>query len=89
MVEREFPYNRSAYNKDKVTIISTTYDRDSQPGKKEAPLGSVLYSVGFIRQGNIGQKEMEAKLEMFLRNLIIYEHAGENGSRTENPEPKS
>jgi len=89
MVEREFPYNRSAYNKDKITIISTTYDRAGQPGGGEAPPGSVLYSVGFIKQGNIGQKEMEAKLEMFLRNLIIYEHTGENGNRTENPEPKS
>lgn len=89
MAEREFPYNHSAYTKDKVTIISTTYDRASQPGRKEASPGSVLYSVGFIRQGNIGQKEMEAKLEMFLRNLVIYEPTGESGNGAENPEPKS
>jgi serine protease Do len=89
MVERKFPYNRSAFYKDKVTIISTTYNRDSPPGKKEAPTGSVLYTVGFIRQGNIGQKEMEAKLEMFMRHLVIYQNTGENGIRTENPELKN
>jgi len=89
MVEREFPYNRSAYNKDKATIISTTYNGTSQPGRKEAPPSSILYSVGFIKQGNIGQKEMEAKLEMFMRHLVIYENADDSGNTTENPQPKS
>lgn len=92
LAEREFPYNRSAYNKDKVTIISTTYDPGPQPGRKETAPGSVLYSVGFIKQGNIGQKEMETKLEMFMRNLVIYEDTGGAGrvdNGAENPEPKS
>jgi len=89
MVERKFPYNRSSYYKDKVTIISTTYNRGSQTAKKEEASGSVLYTVGFIKQGNVGQKEMEAKLEMFMRNLVIYENADDSGNRTENPQPKS
>ncbi len=89
MVEREFPYDRSAYYKDKVTIISTTYGRGSQPIKKETPYSPVLYTVGFVKRGNIGQKEMESKLGMFMRNLVIYEDTGEDGHRTENPEPKS
>ncbi|MGB7573213.1 MAG: serine protease, partial [Thermodesulfobacteriota bacterium] len=89
MVERKFPYNRSSYYKDKVTIISTTYNRGRQTAKKEDASGSVLYTVGFIKQGNVGQKEMEAKLEMFMRNLVIYENADDSGNRTENPQPKS
>ena len=89
MVERKFPYNRSSYYKDKVTIISTTYNRGRQTAKKEEASGSVLYTVGFIKEGNVGQKEMEAKLEMFMRNLVIYENADDNGNRTENSEPKS
>lgn len=89
MVERKFPYNRSSYYKDKVTIISTTYNRGRQTAKKEEASGSVLYTVGFIKQGNVGQKEMEAKLEMFMRNLVIYENADDSGNRTENPQPKS
>jgi len=89
MVERKFPYNRSSYYKDKVTIISTTYNRGRQTAKKEEASGSVLYTVGFIKQGNVGQKEMEAKLEMFMRNLVIYENADDNGNRTENSQPKS
>jgi hypothetical protein len=89
MVEREFPYNRSAYNKDKATIISTTYNGTSQPDRKEAPPSSILYSVGFMKQGNIGQKEMEAKLEMFMRHLVIYENADDSGNTIENLRPKS
>ena len=89
MVERKFPYNRSSYYKDKVTIISTTYNRGSQATKKEEASGSVLYTVGFIKQGNVGQKEMEAKLEMFMRNLVIHENADDSGNRTESPQPKS
>ena len=89
MVERKFPYNRSSYYKDKVTIISTTYNRGSQAAKKEEASGSVLYTVGFIKQGNVGQKEMEAKLEMFMRNLVIYENADDSRNRTESPQPKS
>jgi hypothetical protein len=88
MVERKFPYDRSAYYKDKVTIISTT-NGDGQRAKKEVPSGSVLYTIGCIKEGNVSQKEMEAKLEMFMRYLIIYENTGENGNGTENPEPKS
>jgi hypothetical protein len=89
MVERKFPYNRSSYYKDKVTIISTTYNRGSQAAKKEEASGSVLYTVGFIKQGNVDQKEMEAKLEMFMRHLVIYENADDSGNRTESPQPKS
>ena len=72
MVERRFPYNRSAYYKDKVTLISTTYNRSSRSGKGDVPSGSVLYTVGFIKQGNVDQKEMESKLEMFMRNLVVF-----------------
>ncbi len=89
MVEQRFPYNRSAYSKDKVTIISTPYGRSGRPGNKEASPNSILYSIGFIKQGNIGQKEMEVKLETFIRHLIIYEDPGEESRGTENPEPKS
>ncbi len=89
MVEQRFPYNRSAYYKDKVTIISTTYGRDNEAGRKEASHPFVLYSVGFIKQGNVGQKEMEAKLQMLMRHLTVYEGSGEDGNGTENQGPKS
>jgi hypothetical protein len=89
MVERRFPYNRSAYYKDKVTIILTTYNQGSKSGKGDVPPGSVLYTVGFIKQGNVDQKEMEAKLEMFMRHLVVYENAEDHGNRTENPQPEN
>jgi len=80
MVERKFPYDRCAYFKDKVTVISTTKYGGGQD--------SVLYTVGFIKEGNISQRDMDAKLEMFMRHLTIYEGTGENG-RAENLEPRS
>lgn len=89
MAEQKFPYNRSAYYKDKVTTISTTYDRDRKLGKGGAPSGSVLYTVGFIKQGNVDQKEMEARLEMFMRNLVVHETAEENGNMTGNPQSEN
>ena len=88
MVERKFPYDRSAYHKDKVTLISTTNSGGGQGAKKEAPVGSVLYTIGFIKEGNVSQKEMEAKLEMFMHHLTIYENTGESGKKTEDPVPK-
>ncbi len=89
MVERKFPYDRSAYYKDKVTIISTANCGGDQGAKKGTTSGSVLYTVGFIKEGNISQKEMDAKLEMFMRHLTIYENTTENEGKAENPEPKS
>jgi hypothetical protein len=77
MAEGRFPYNRSAHYKDKVTIISTTYHRGSKLDKGDGSFGSVLYTVGFIKEGNIDQKEMEAKLDMLMRNLVVYEEGEE------------
>lgn len=73
MEEGRFPYNGSAYHKDKVTIISTTYRRGGKLGKGEGLSSSVLYTVGFIKEGNVDQKEMESKLDMLMRNLVVYE----------------
>jgi serine protease Do len=89
MVERRFPYNRSAYFKDKVTIISATYNRGSPLEKGDVSSISVLYTVGYVKEGNVDQKEMEAKLEMFMRNLVVYEKGKDNGPETGNPQPKN
>jgi len=73
IVEGRFPYNRSSYHKDKVTIISTTHHRGSKSEKKDGTSNSVLYTIGFIKEGNIDQKEMEAKLDLLMRSLVVYE----------------
>jgi hypothetical protein len=77
MVEGRFPYNRSAYHKDKVTIISTTYPPGRKLEKGEGSSRSALYTVGFIKEGNIDPKEMESKLDTLMRNLVIYEEGEE------------
>jgi hypothetical protein len=89
MVERRFPYNRSAYFKDKITIISATYNQGSQLEKGDESSIPVLYTVGYVKEGNVDQKEMEAKLEMFMRNMVAYEKGKDNDPQTENPQPKN
>jgi hypothetical protein len=32
---------------------------------------------------------MEAKLEMFMRNLVVYEKGEDRGNETKGPQPKS
>jgi hypothetical protein len=88
MVEQRFPYNRSAYFKDKVTIISAIYDRGTPLEKGDASSSPVLYTVGYIKEGNVDQKGMEAKLEMFMRKLVVYEKGEDNATETGNPQPK-
>ncbi len=87
IVEQRFPYNRSAYFKDKVTSISAIYERGSPPEKRDAPSGSVLYTVGYAKEGNADQKEMEAKLGMFMRNLVVYEGGENKGNEAGNLRP--
>jgi serine protease Do len=73
MAEQKFPYNRSAFYQDQVTIISAMHDRDNALQKEDKLSGVVMYGVSFAKQGVADQKEMETKLDMFLRNLVIYE----------------
>jgi len=73
MTERRFPYDRSAYHKDKITLISTIYPRTEKSEKDDGPAASVLYSIGFVKEGNVDQKEMETKLDRFMQNLVVYE----------------
>jgi hypothetical protein len=89
MVERKFPYNRSAYYKDKVTMISTTYHRGSKAREGDPASVSVLYAAGFMEQGNVDQKKMEAKLEAFMRNLVVYENTEDSGNPTGTPLSKN
>ena len=89
MVEGRFPYNRSAYYKDKVTIISTADNRGSKSGTGDGPSISVLYTVAFIREGTVDQKEMDAKLETFMRTLVVYEKFKDHLTGAGNPEPQN
>lgn len=73
ITERRFPYNRSAFYQDRATIISTTHGQEEALQKNDQPSNSVVYEVSFVKQGIVDQKEMEKKLEMFMRNLVVHE----------------
>ncbi|MBN1382392.1 MAG: trypsin-like peptidase domain-containing protein [Deltaproteobacteria bacterium] len=71
MTSRKFPYNRSAYFKDKVTIIETVYPIPKSDMKDLSD--AFIYIVGFTKPGTADQKEMESKLNSFLTNLSVSE----------------
>jgi tetratricopeptide (TPR) repeat protein len=72
IVMQKFPFNKSAYYKDKTTNISTSYI------KKSDVKTPVLYSVVYSKDGKVEQKEMETKLDRFVQNLIVYEEGQNN-----------
>jgi len=89
MVEGNFPFNRSAYYEDKVTLIAATCQRDGG-GKAHVQPGSVLYTVGFAKDGKVDQKEMETKLESFMGHLTVHEtDSGSAGPRAGMSRPEN
>ncbi len=89
MVERRFPYNRSAYYKDKVTIISAADNGGGESGAGKGPSGTILYTVAYMREGAVDQKEMEAKLATFMRTLVVYEKLKDPAAGAGNPDPEN
>jgi hypothetical protein len=72
---RKFPYNRSVYFKDKVTIIETTHEKlqTSPKSSDGSSAADVIYTIGFTKPGSVDQKDMDAKLDAFLKTLTIDE----------------
>ena len=70
---QKFPFSHSSYYRDKTTNISTVIRKM----KDKEPI--VLYTAGHEKSGKVNQKEMQAKLDKFLKNLIVYE----DGVRTD------
>jgi hypothetical protein len=71
MVNGKMPYNKTSYIQDKSSAIITVYARNIPHEKLET--AAVLYSVGYLKEGNFGQKEMETALDTFLQNLTVFE----------------
>lgn len=67
IVMQKFPFNKSAYYKDKTTNIATIM-------KKSDVKTPVLYSVVYSKDGKAGQREMESRLDKFIQNLTVYEY---------------
>lgn len=69
LVDRQFPYNKVSYFKDKNTYISTVYEKNLSTGaiKKQPYLFSVLYGA----EGKVDQKVVEKKINTFMKKLQI------------------
>jgi hypothetical protein len=63
LVNTKMPYNKVSFIQDKMTTIATVYTRDIN--LKNLDSASILYDVGHMKDGNIGQKEMETDLDSF------------------------
>ncbi len=67
VAKQKFPFNRSAYYKDKSTKIAAV------PDNSNAKFSPILHAVEYEKEGTVDQKEMEEKLVTFINNLSIYE----------------
>ncbi len=67
IVIQKFPFNKSAYYKDKTTNIATII-------KKSDVKIPILYSVVYSKDGKAEQRKMEARLDKFIQNLTVYEY---------------
>jgi serine protease Do len=78
---QKFPYNRSAYYKNELTAIETVYPGNTATRiEKKAPV-ELMYTVGYTTSGKVEQKEMDAKLDGFMRNMKVYE-GGEGDAKS-------
>ncbi len=82
LVSRKMPYNKTSFLKDKASVIATVYTGSVPDEKLDA--ASVLYHVGYMKDGTVGQKEMETALDGFLKNVAVFE----NGQTNEPVAPK-
>lgn len=71
MVGRKMPYNKTSFFKDKSSVIATVYSGNIPEGKLEA--ATVLYHLGYMKEGTHGQKEMEGALESLMKNITVFE----------------
>ncbi len=71
LVSRKMPYNKTSFLRDKTSIIATVYT-GNVPGEK-LDAAALLYHVGCMREGTVGQKEMETALDGFLKNVAVFE----------------
>jgi hypothetical protein len=62
---RKFPYNRSAFNNDENTIISSVFGDGPE----------LYYTVSYLTNGKMEQDQIEKKLDGFLKNLKVHEDA--------------
>jgi serine protease Do len=56
--KQEFPYNKSSYFDDKMTIIVGRYASGQDTGGKETVDPDIYYSVAYSADGNVEQKKM-------------------------------
>ncbi|MEJ2450277.1 MAG: trypsin-like peptidase domain-containing protein [Gammaproteobacteria bacterium] len=69
LVDRQFPYNKVSYFKDKNTFISTVYNKGLKASSiKQRPY---LFSVLYGAEGKVDQKTVETKINTFVHKLNI------------------
>jgi tetratricopeptide (TPR) repeat protein len=67
IIKQKFPFNKSAYNKDKTTNVATVFRKSTD---KPIP---VIYSFAYSKEGKAEQKEIESILNKFIQNVTIYD----------------
>ena len=72
VTNEKYPYNNSSFYNDNRTVIAIVHKKDMQSRKLKS--AALLYTVGYTRDGKVGQKTMKEKLNNFMKNLDVYEN---------------
>ncbi|HEU0265056.1 MAG TPA: trypsin-like peptidase domain-containing protein [Geobacterales bacterium] len=65
LVNHRYPFNNEAWNKDGDTLIRTIWP------EKVSGTPKLLYTIGYDRQGNVKQREMERNLQRFIKGIRV------------------
>ena len=73
LVQSKYPFNRSIYFDNNVTIIGTGVTKGIKPDKIAA--APVIYSAMYNADGTMNQKTAESKLDAFMSTVVVRESA--------------
>lgn len=71
VVQRQYPFNDSAFTDDKQTVIGDIYPHNAPDSKLSA--AKVVYSAFYGTEGNLNQKMAQAKLNHFMDKMKVIE----------------
>lgn len=71
IVARRMPFNKTSYIEDNSTKIATIYTGNSADEKLKN--ATVLYRLGYRKEGTQGQQDMENALDGFVKNVTVFE----------------
>jgi hypothetical protein len=71
IVARKMPFNRTSYIEENSTKIATVLTQGN--ASEDLQQVTVLYRLGYRKEGTHGQQEMESALDAFVKRVTVFE----------------